>query len=39
MDSTKIEQYGEELYRALREHFTVAPLTEREPGISVDDAY
>lgn len=39
MDAAKIDRYGEELYRALRERFVVAPLTEREPGITVDDAY
>jgi 2-oxopent-4-enoate/cis-2-oxohex-4-enoate hydratase len=39
MDRAKIEHYGEELYRALRDRFTVLPLTEREPGITVDDAY
>lgn len=39
MDERKIEHYADELYRALRERFTVAPLTEREPGITVDDAY
>src|SRR5262249_23520486 len=39
MEAAKIEQYGDELYRALRERFTVAPLTEREPEITVDDAY
>jgi 2-oxopent-4-enoate/cis-2-oxohex-4-enoate hydratase len=39
MDGTAIERHGEELYRALRERFTVAPLTDREPGITIDDAY
>ena len=39
MEAAKIEPYGDELYRALRERFTVAPLTEREPEITVDDAY
>jgi 2-oxopent-4-enoate/cis-2-oxohex-4-enoate hydratase len=39
MEAAKIEQYGDELYRALRERFTVAPLTEREPEITIDDAY
>jgi 2-oxopent-4-enoate/cis-2-oxohex-4-enoate hydratase len=34
-----IERLGDELFRALRERRTVAPLTAREPGISVDDAY
>jgi 2-oxopent-4-enoate/cis-2-oxohex-4-enoate hydratase len=39
MDAATIERHGEELYRALRERFTVPPLTEREPGITLDDAY
>jgi len=39
MEAAKIEQYGDELYRALRERFTVAPLTEREPRITIEDAY
>ena len=39
MDAATIERHGEELYRALRERFTVRPLTEREPGITIDDAY
>ena len=32
-------EYGAELYRALRDRTTVAPLTEREPGITIEDAY
>ena len=39
MDGTAIERHGEELYRALRERFTVPPLTDREPSITIDDAY
>lgn len=39
MEAATIDRYGEELYRALRERFTVAPLTERAPGITIDDAY
>jgi 2-oxopent-4-enoate/cis-2-oxohex-4-enoate hydratase len=35
----QIEQYGDELYRALREERPVAPLTAREPSITIDDAY
>lgn len=34
-----IERYGDELYRALRQAEPVAPLTAREPGITIDDAY
>jgi 2-oxopent-4-enoate/cis-2-oxohex-4-enoate hydratase len=32
-------RYGEELYRALRERRTVAPLIARDPGLTIDDAY
>lgn len=31
--------YGDELYEALVERRTVAPLTEREPDITISDAY
>ncbi|MGF0238500.1 fumarylacetoacetate hydrolase family protein [Rhodococcus sp. IEGM1300] len=33
------QQYGEELYQALQNGSTLAPLTERWPQISIDDAY
>jgi 2-oxopent-4-enoate/cis-2-oxohex-4-enoate hydratase len=39
MDAGKIQQLGDELYDALREKRTLSPLTEREPGINIDDAY
>ena len=39
MDPDKVDAYGEELFRALRGCFTVAPLTDRAPTISVDEAY
>ena len=39
MDDDKIRGYGDELYRALRERRMVAPLTEREPDITIEDAY
>ena len=39
MDQQKINQLGDELYEALRAQSTVAPLTEREPAITIDDAY
>jgi 2-oxopent-4-enoate/cis-2-oxohex-4-enoate hydratase len=32
-------RYGEELYRALRERRTVAPLIARAPSLTIDDAY
>jgi 2-oxopent-4-enoate/cis-2-oxohex-4-enoate hydratase len=39
MDTTAHHRHGDELYAALIERTTVAPLTEREPGITVEDAY
>jgi 2-oxopent-4-enoate/cis-2-oxohex-4-enoate hydratase len=33
------DRLGDELYAALRERHTVAPLTERCPGINIDDGY
>lgn len=35
----EIRWYGEELHRALRERRTVAPLTERVPRITIEEAY
>ena len=34
-----LDDLGDELYRALRTRTTVAPLTARVPGITVEDAY
>lgn len=39
MDTKKIEQYGDELYMAFLRQTTVAPLLEREPEITIEDAY
>lgn len=39
MEQTRITALGDELYAALRERRTVEPLTEREPEITIDDAY
>ncbi len=39
MDKNRIDQYGDELFTALRERSVVTPLTEREPSITLDDAY
>jgi 2-oxopent-4-enoate/cis-2-oxohex-4-enoate hydratase len=39
MDKSRIEALGDELYAALRECRTLPPLTEREEGISIEDAY
>jgi len=33
------ERYSEELYNALRNRTTVAPLTERDPSLTADDVY
>jgi 2-oxopent-4-enoate/cis-2-oxohex-4-enoate hydratase len=39
MDSAKINALGDELYNALRSQQSIAPLTKREPDITIDDAY
>lgn len=39
MNDQQIQQYGDELYDALVQREPVAPLTEREPAITLDDAY
>ncbi len=39
MDPTKIQQYGDELYQALIDRKAVDPLTDREAGITIEDAY
>ena len=39
MDANKINAYGDELYQALLDRSPVAPLTEREPAITIADAY
>lgn len=39
MDDNKINQYGDELYDCWLNRRTVAPLREREPGITIEDAY
>jgi len=39
MDKFKIEHYGDELYQALISRTPVDPLTDREPAITVQDAY
>ncbi len=39
MDQDTIARLGDELYNALRAQTTLAPLTEREPGITIEDAY
>ncbi len=39
MDANRIERYGDELYQALVQRQPVEPLTDREPGITIADAY
>lgn len=39
MNDNLIPELGDELYEALRIRRPVSPLTEREPGIALDDAY
>jgi len=39
MDQTKIEHYGAELHQALLDRVPVDPLTDREPEITIEDAY
>ncbi len=39
MDAALISRLGDELFEALRQRRTLAPLTSRHPGITVDDAY
>ncbi len=39
MDKERIQALGDELYTALRKGQTVAPLTERESDITIEDAY
>ena len=39
MDNNKIKQYGDELYQALINQQMVEPITDREPGMTIEDAY
>ena len=39
MDDIKIKHYGDELYEAFVKHSPVRPLLEREPDITIEDAY
>ncbi len=39
MDASTIQHYGDELHQALVQHEAVEPLTNREPSITIDDAY
>ncbi|RID99823.1 2-oxopent-4-enoate hydratase [Simplicispira hankyongi] len=39
MDISTIQTYGDELYQALQSRQAVVPLTDREPHITIEDAY
>jgi len=39
MDEQKIQQYGDALYEALASRRAIDPLTQAEPGITIEDAY
>lgn len=39
LPDSRIQTLGDELFAALRARSVLAPLTEREPGIDIDDAY
>ncbi len=39
MDEKRINELGDELYAALRSQSVLAPLTERESAITIEDAY
>ena len=39
METDRINSLGDELYQALRNQTTLAPLTDRETAISIEDAY
>jgi 2-oxopent-4-enoate/cis-2-oxohex-4-enoate hydratase len=39
MEKSRIERYGDELYQALQGRTPVDPLTDREPDITIADAY
>ena len=39
LSSDRIETLGNELYQALRSRSVIEPLTDREAGIDIDDAY
>lgn len=39
MDDSQIRRLGDELYSALRQRRTLAPLTDRHQDIGIDDAY
>lgn len=38
-DTATLARYSDELYAALRNRIPIAPLTERDPALTIDDAY
>ena len=38
-DASQLARYSDELYHALTTRTTVAPLSERDPALTIDDAY
>ncbi len=39
MTKEKIEQYGNELYEALKGNYSIEPISNREPDSTIEDAY
>ena len=39
MNKNKIKRYGDELYEALTQRQMIEPLTDREPDMTIEDAY
>ncbi|ASK36516.1 2-oxopent-4-enoate hydratase [Alloalcanivorax mobilis] len=39
MEKNRIEHYGDELFQALRDRRAIAPITERQADLSLEDAY
>src|ERR1700733_4134380 len=39
LPTNKISAFGDELYQSFASRVAIDPLTEREPGITLDDAY
>ncbi len=39
MEQTSIDRYADELYQALRGCTTISPITDREPEMTIEDAY
>ena len=39
LPETRIHTLGDELFAALRARAVLEPLTNREPGITIEDAY